>query len=70
MKQKTIRFLTALASLLERHGATLEYTNSDDGIHVKIGTEDVIIGFDVGAPGESIREVLLIIGGRHGRQGK
>ena len=52
-------FLSELATLLERYGATLGYDIHDDGIHAGIGKEDVCIGFpEVGEPGASIREVL------------
>ena len=59
MTAKMTLFLSELATLLERYGATLGYTNNDDGIHAGIGREDVCVGFlEVGDPGESIRDVL------------
>jgi len=59
MTAKMTMFLSELAALLERYGATLGYDIHDDGIHVGIGKEDVCIGFpEVGKPGKSIREIL------------
>lgn len=46
-------FLKELAELLEKHKASLSYTTDDDGIHVRIGNEDVCIGWPDGSDPEN-----------------
>ena len=39
MRNRAARFLNKLADLLEEYDAELDYTNSDDGIHVTVNQE-------------------------------
>jgi hypothetical protein len=41
--KRTGEFLTKLADLCEEYDAAFSYTNNDDGIHVRINGEDVLV---------------------------
>ncbi len=45
MKTDQAIFLLELSSLLERHKATIFYTNEDDGIHIESNGEELFVGF-------------------------
>ncbi len=38
-------FLTDLQALIAKHKASLYYTTDDDGIHVKVGDDEMVIGY-------------------------
>lgn len=42
-KQKLSSFMVKLASLMDEHSVSLDYTGDDDGIHFCCGSEDVAI---------------------------
>lgn len=44
MKTDQMLFILELSSLLEKHKATIFYTNDDDGIHIESNGEEVFVG--------------------------
>jgi hypothetical protein len=45
MKTDQMLFLLELSSLLEKHKATIFYTNDDDGIHIETDGKEVFVGW-------------------------
>ena len=60
MNPDLVMFLAELSDLIEKHKASLFYTNADDGVHVKIGPQKSIsIGWPENGNVSEIRKIIV-----------